>query len=393
MFTAPIHRMLALVAALVGSQALGLAQTPNETAAVEVTITNPIAQQRPSETIELDWARLVQAQPAIAAAAVRVVDAESGREVVAQPLDVDGNNKTDKLIFQVDLAPNAVRRFKVEAAAPTAGLTEASPVHAQFLPRRLDDMAWENDKAAWRTYGPAVAKAEGLISSGIDVWVKRVSHPIINRWFFYGIDYHRDSGEGADFFSVGPTLGGGGSAIWDGEGFKPSPNFNDWIILANGPVRAMFELGYPAIELADGNRVTERRRYSIDAGHQLTRMAVTYTFERAPERPMFVAGLVERDGVQTQAGPGDRWISMWGPIGREGDGQLGTGIVMEQAGAESLSQDKHFLLRAPIEPGQPTAYWSGGGWTRAGEIMDAAQWQAYLENWAERLAHPVQVDF
>ncbi len=388
---AHLFRSCALIALLAGFH--GPASAQADPAGVIVTIANPIDQPRVAETIELDWARLTEAVPQIAPHAVRVIDLTLEQEVVSQPLDVDGNNRIDMLIFQTDLQPNATRRFLVEAAPSRAGVEGYSPVHAQFIPQRMDDMAWESDKAAWRTYGPGVAKGEGLISSGIDVWVKRVPYPIINRWFYHGVNYHRDTGEGADFFAVGTSLGGGGSAIWDGNGFKSSPNFSEWIIRANGPVRAVFELSYPAVELADGNRSTEHRRYSIDAGHLLTRMEITYTFERTPTQPMFVAGLVERDGIEKQAGPGDRWIAMWGPIGQEADGQLGTGVVIDGVKATSLSQDKHFLLRAPIEPGQPVVYWSGGGWSRAGEIETALQWHNHLENWALRRENPVQIAY
>ena len=53
----------------------------------------------------------------------------------------------------------------------------------RFVRERNDDFAWENDLVAHRVYGPALetAKKEPLVSSGIDVWVKR-THRFMKRF-------------------------------------------------------------------------------------------------------------------------------------------------------------------------------------------------------------------
>jgi len=75
---------------------------------------------------------------------------------------------------------------------------------------RHDDFAFENDRVAHRMYGPALEtwKADPLTSSGIDVWVKRTPRLVVNEWY-QSDDYHRDNGDGADFYSVGPSRGCG----------------------------------------------------------------------------------------------------------------------------------------------------------------------------------------
>ena len=45
-----------------------------------------------------------------------------------------------------------------------------------------DDFAWENDKIAFRMYGPAL-EADGEVSSGIDVWSKSTPRLVINDWY------------------------------------------------------------------------------------------------------------------------------------------------------------------------------------------------------------------
>ncbi len=66
---------------------------------------------------------------------------------------------------------------------------------ARYVPERLDDFAWENDRIAHRIYGPALETAAAggfqMIASGIDVWSKRVRYPIVDRWYLKSHDnYH-----------------------------------------------------------------------------------------------------------------------------------------------------------------------------------------------------------
>ena len=53
--------------------------------------------------------------------------------------------------------------------------------YARLVPERKDDLAWENDKVAFRVYGPALRS--GPEDSGIDVWCKRVARPVIDKWY------------------------------------------------------------------------------------------------------------------------------------------------------------------------------------------------------------------
>ena len=99
-------------------------------------------------------------------------------------------------------------------------------VYGRFVRERFDDFVWENDLVAHRMYGPALETAakEPLVSSGIDTWVKRAHRLVVNDWFMTG-DYHRDQGEGADFYGVGKSRGCGGLGLWAGGKLNVSKNF------------------------------------------------------------------------------------------------------------------------------------------------------------------------
>src|SRR3546814_12517342 len=79
----------------------------------------------------------------------------------------------------------------------------------------MDDFAWENDKIAFRMYGKALEGTAGD-AHGIDVWVKRTSELVINKWYNSG-DYHTDHGDGMDYYSEGMNLGPGYIVPFSGD--------------------------------------------------------------------------------------------------------------------------------------------------------------------------------
>src|SRR5262245_18379798 len=101
-----------------------------------------------------------------------------------------------------------------------------------------------------------------MSSAGIDVWPKSVHKLVDDAWYKKGHDaYHIDTGEGADFYDVGETLGNGGTASWVGDTLYRSANFKSYRIIASGPVRAIFELKYDPWN-ARGRNVSEVKRVS-----------------------------------------------------------------------------------------------------------------------------------
>ena len=252
----------------------GLASGPTLPAAAPgaaVTVRNPLALARPSETIALAGAAIRQAMPVEDLRTVHVTDDASGLEVVAQPIDLNDDGVFDEVIFQADIGPRAARTFTLSAGARQVHTKEQFKAYGRFVRERRDDFAWENDRVAHRMYGKALETwaQEPLTSSSVDVWFKRTRRLVINDWYMVD-DYHRDTGEGADMYSAGRSRGCGGNGIWDGGRLHTSANFVDSKVLANGPIRVMFELTYPAFDAA-GSRVTEIKRVTLDAGHNLNR--------------------------------------------------------------------------------------------------------------------------
>jgi pectinesterase len=233
-----------------------------------------------------------------------------------------------------------------------------------------------------------------LQTSGLDLWFKRVQYPIVDRWYNKGHDhYHKDEGEGMDFYNVGKSRGAGGTGVWDGKALHVSANYAGWKVLANGPVRSIFELRYDTWDAA-GTPVTEVKRFTVDAGHQLDRIDSTFEF-KGPATLTVAIGLNktptdkgENGVVDVKRDKSTGTLLQW--IEQRSKGAFGTAVILPTA--QDFTDDAlNNLVLAQVKPGEPLRYYAGGAWSGAGEITSAAQWQAYVADFARRAASPVKV--
>ncbi|QBG48089.1 DUF4861 domain-containing protein [Verrucomicrobia bacterium S94] len=67
-----------------------------------------------------------------------------------------------------------VALFMMSFSSVACASTFAPATFCRYVPERADDFVWENDKAAFRMYGPTFLK--GKEDSGIDCWLKRVDY-------------------------------------------------------------------------------------------------------------------------------------------------------------------------------------------------------------------------
>ena len=372
-----------------------------------VTVSHDLSIARPSETITVPWTEVNRALPGALLQHLAVKDA-AGHVLAYQvtniaPLAKDPDKKGvayGELIFQYDFAAGEKSAtFTVEQTDEVAPVFPVK-AFARFVPERLDDFAWENDRIAHRIYGPALAAPseppgakEVLVTSGVDVWCKRVRYPIVDRWYNKGHDhYHTDEGEGLDMYAVGTSRGCGGTGVWDGTRLHVSRNFKTARVLANGPVRAVFELSYDTWA-AGGVFVSETKRFTVDAGHNLDCIESTFVFVGAPEITVAIglgkhgaaAGAVTRN---TTAG----WLGLWEKYPKAAEAELGTGVVLPSGLLAGFAEDEaNHLALVKVRPGQTIRYHPGAGWTRSGDFTGEADWNDYLAACAARIAAPLTV--
>jgi hypothetical protein len=375
---------------------------------LRLSASHDLAIARPSETITIAWSEVNRALPGALIQRLAVRDAQ-GRILAHQvsnvaPLAKDPQNvgaAYGELMFQYSFAAGEKSAsFTVEKTTDLAPVFPTA-VSARYVQERLDDFAWENDLLAHRTYGPALGAPaapgsgkEVLASSGLDLWFKRVSYPVVDRWYNKGHDhYHKDEGEGMDMYNVGQSRGCGGSGVWDGKQLFTSHNYASWKILANGPVRSVFELRYDAWN-AGGVMVAEVKRFTVDAGHQFDQIESTFTFDGgAPLNVALGLNKAPSDRKQTPTiavvrEPAQGALMQW--VDQASNGAFGTAIVLP--GATGYDEDRlNHLILARAVSGKPLRYYVGAAWDRAGRVTTRQAWQALAASVAARAASPVRV--
>ena len=356
-----------------------------------ITAVNNLNFARKSETIELtakDLAPLAEKD----LLKLHVRDS-AGNEVLAQSVDIDYDDyhKPDLLIFQADFAPGETKTFTISAGKKREYSKDDFKAYGRFVRERFDDFAWENDRIAHRTYGKALItwKGEPLTSSAIDVWSKRTSRMVINDWYMVD-NYHVDLGEGADDYSAGPTRGCGGSGIWaNGQLFAPN-NFVDSRVLANGPIRVLFELVYEPFDV-NGVPVSQVLRISLDAGSQLDHFQTFYRRASGNEPLAIAVGLKKAKDQQKDFNAQRGWWTIWEPM-EKNLGMQGLAVVVNPADVDKLAEDKSNNLLV-LKPSRtvPVSYWAGFAWDRAGQIDSAQAWTKYVDLFAEARRSPIAV--
>jgi pectinesterase len=376
-----------LAAVFMPAASILLAQEPS----LRVSVTNGLGRARPNETVELTFALLKTAFRAEDLSRVRVTEVGAARELLAQAVDDDGDGVPDRIVFQTGFDPHATKTLVLALGTKRVPQKEDFRVYGRFVRERFDDFAWENDRVAHRVYGPALEtwQKEPLTSSGVDVWVKRTRALVVNDWYMID-DYHHDRGEGGDFYSVGPSRGCGGSGIWKDGRLFVSRNFRESRVLANGPIRLVFELQYAPWE-AGGVRVSERRRVTLDAGSHFNRFESVYSVDGA-EEVMWAAGIKRAKGADVRVQREQGILRTWEAL-QEPNGRLGCAIVVDPARTESVAEaDSNVLLIGQTKAGQPVVYHAGSGWDKGGDVSGPAAWDGLVEDLVQRLRSPLRIE-
>jgi hypothetical protein len=321
-----------------------------------------------------------------------VVQDSAGAVQLSQLADTNGDEQPDELVFQTRLAAGESKSYLVGRGPRSAPSHEQFKVYGRFVRERHDDFAWENDRVAHRMYGPALETwvKDPLVSSGIDVWVKRTPELVVNKWYQSG-DYHRDDGEGGDFYSVGASRGCGGLGIWDGDKLRVSRNFTRSRVLANGPIRLIFELEYAPWAAAAGVQVSETKRVTVDAGQHFDRFESTFKINGKAANLAVAVGIAKHEGSAFESDLPNGILRSWEPL-KDGNGHLGCAVVSATGPATGIAETKtDRLLLLALRQGAPASYLIGGGWDKTADVPNVAAWAAQVSAQSARVKSPVSV--
>jgi len=362
-----------------------------------ITVTNSLPMDREFETIDLTQ-KILDFPTGVKLEDCVIKEIGSNTLLTTQTVDNDGDGAMDVLLFQPKIKASSHKDFEILISENPSKEATVS-CYSRFVPERTDDYAWENNKVAFRTYGPVAQKMVedkipgGTLTSGIDAWLKRVEYPIINKWYEKATNgtgtYHKDTGEGLDNFHVGDSRGVGGIAVKVDSKYYYSKNFISWKTITTGPLRTSFILTYANWD-AKGNKITESKLISLDYGSYLSRFEISITGTKS-----VAAGLTLHDkkgtiGTNTKEG----WISYWEPID---DSEIGIGIVTPKNTLTSfdyhVTNEKDLSnLYGNIEVKNNKAiYYAGFGWKKGSPFQTEKEWEAYLSTFAKKINNPLLV--
>ena len=387
---------------------------------VKVTVTWPTAGECTEEMVELPADSIFRLLGFPERGRTVVVNGPDGEEIPYQ-LTHDG-----LLIFPV------IGSRGEEGVAYTIQRGQPAPVDTlvcgRQYPERLDDISWENDLSGYRIYGPASLQA-GNHLYGYDIFTKNVARPVLEERYALdlsptyraqienlrelgltdeadslqrAISYHVDHGEGMDAYDVGPTLGGGGSAILtpDGE-LLYQKTYESFEVLDNGPLRFTVRLTYPPITVGHDSAVVETRVIQLDQGSYLNKTTVSLAGLTTPID--IVAGcVIHRQSPDTYLYSAyDGFISCADSTSnpRAGHGVVFVGLAFPSGVSNmrelAFSQPKgsaigQVMALIPYSPGSQIVYYWGSGWSHA-QVHDLTEWSTVMRLAADRLRQPLTV--
>lgn len=318
---------------------------------------------------------------------------KEGREIPYQIVAEGGSPRT--LLFQADVPARTASGYTLSEGTPAP---VGPKVAARHVPERKDDFAWENDLAAYRMYGPALANE--YPSNGVDLWLKRTGKPFMDEMYRNDLQhkqsYHIDHGQGLDCYAVGHTLGAGGIApytdrLWVGN------HYDHQQVDVAGPLRSVFTLTYDSMRVGDAY-YRQTVTVTVDAGSLLNKATVRLDGP-ALDSLRVAGGIFLHDTVAVQ---GNAYTQPSCPLigyAEQATAADGTpagrnyvGVYLPGNGTEIKTEGDHLLLLAPCRPGTERTYYFGGGWSEWHFPTDA-DWFAALQRFAQAQASPLSVSY
>ena len=348
---------------------------------MKVAVKNSSELDRAAETIELDFGNVVASHPEITADNVVVTDA-SGVQIPSQVYTEDYGMV--KLIFQASVPAGETVEYTVKAGEREAYDTL---VFSRYVPERLDDYAYENNRIAGRVYGPALSDPRTL---GPDIWLKRVESLVVDKRYELN-DYHHDHGDGMDCYKVANTLGGGALAPYADDKIVLGDNYETYTRICNGPIRTKVLFTYKPFKV-DGNTVTLKRELTVDANTNFIK--ISNWFNAPVEELPVVLGAVLHDVLDRE--DGEYYIAFTEKASDsadpDADGNISVGLVVDaqEENVEAGTMDGHAVLKYNITPGKRADVWTGSGWSKGG-IESPEAWNQIVKDFAYAQAHPLEV--
>ena len=315
---------------------------------------------------------------------------------------------------------------------------------------RKDDIAWENDRCAYRVYGPALQRT-GERSFGTDVWVKNTPETVVYERYVKDMNgnikgdkidakvralqkqekseknkakaaalakqikvlqaeskevdiltsFHLDHGNGLDPYRVGATLGLGAPSLMVGKNQVLPYCYKDYKILDNGPLRFTVELTYNPSTVGDMKNVVEHRIISLDKGSNFNKMTVWY--DGLTHATDFATGFpIHEEDTESKTFAKD-YVSYADPTDNieVNNSQVFVGVLFPEGIDNTYYQlfdKKHdgatgqaLGLKRGLKNQEKYSYYFGAAWSKY-DVKNYAEWQIRIKEYLDALKTPLGVE-
>lgn len=405
-----------------------------------VVVNNPTDAQR-QELVEVNISDVKAKLAGIAPkkGEAYIVKNKRGQQIGSQ-ITHDG-----KLLIDASIRPHGSATYYISIGKPYPQKVWTT---GALYKMRKDDIAWENDRCAYRVYGPALQRT-GERSFGTDIWAKNTPDTVVYERYVmdkqgnvdgdkvdekvkseerkmknlsgaaleaqkakikalkaesYEIDvttsFHLDHGNGLDPYRVGATLGLGAPSLMIGnQQFLPYC-YKTYKILDNGPLRFTVELTYNSSTIGDMQNVVEHRIISLDKGSNFNKMTVWY--EGLTHPTDFATGFpIHEEDTETKTFAKD-YVSYADPTDNieVNNSQVFVGVLFPNGIDNTYYQlfDKkhdgatgHALgLKRGLKNAEKYSYYFGAAWSKY-DVRSYTEWQIRIKEFLEALKTPLQV--
>ena len=405
-----------------------------------VVVNNPTDAQR-QELVEVNISDVKAKLAGIAPkkGEAYIVKNKRGQQIGSQ-ITHDG-----KLLIDASIRPHGSATYYISIGKPYPQKVWTT---GALYKMRKDDIAWENDRCAYRVYGPALQRT-GERSFGTDIWAKNTPDTVVYERYVmdkqgnvdgdkvdekvkseerkmknlsgaaleaqkakikalkaesYEIDvttsFHLDHGNGLDPYRVGATLGLGAPSLMIGnQQFLPYC-YKTYKILDNGPLRFTVELTYNPSTIGDMQNVVEHRIISLDKGNNFNKMTVWY--EGLTHPTDFATGFpIHEEDTETKTFAKD-YVSYADPTDNieVNNSQVFVGVLFPNGIDNTyyqLFEKKHdgatghaLGLKRGLKNAEKYSYYFGAAWSKY-DVRSYTEWQIRIKEFLEALKTPLQV--
>lgn len=369
-----------------------------------------------------------------------IVKNKAGQQIGSQ-ITHDG-----KLLIDASVRPHGSATYYISVGKPYQQKVWTT---GALYKVRKDDIAWENDRCAYRVYGPALQRT-GERSFGTDIWVKNTPDTVVYERYVKDVNgningdkvdaqikkeeqklknltgaaleaqkakikalktasheidvttsFHLDHGNGLDPYRVGATLGLGAPGLMVGKDLVLPYCYKTYKILDNGPLRFTVELTYNSSTVGDQKNVVEHRIISLDKGSNFNKMTVWYDGLTHPTD--FATGFpIHEEDTETKTFAKD-YVSYADPTDNmEGNqSQVYVGVLFPYGIDNTYYQlfDKkhdgatgHALgIKTGLKDGEKFSYYFGAAWSKY-DVRSYTEWQIRIKDYLEALKTPLKVE-